>query len=872
MGTEGTTWGVRGWILATAEVTLRSDCPPVPTQRAGTSMTGASVDPQRSHPFPPTTSPLHPTAATPLHSLLPSHSAQPAIHTPPLSLAKMTSMMATPVYLLSSLLTFLVLLLPITSSLAPSYDPNTPLILSDVYLTNSTTIAEARKLSLVTSLPSLPTLPFLLNSALFPISPNCSLYFQLYSSASAAPRTPLIVFLAGGPGLAGSLWTLYGGVTPLLFNASSPNAPLNTTSTSWASNAAVLVIDYPSGVGFSNCTTRAQSVAAAVDELKVFMQGFFAVWPEFEGEVYVAGHSYGGRTAPDLAVALIQSGHPIAGVIVESGLTEAYLSFSETCNAVYLQGMATPTEFAYCTAALQAVDSGIRNHSESSTQSAISALLSTVWSTNANNAYQDFQRSFSFINQEAMEALLSSPEARLALHVGSLPYSGLLSYSFSDHWSGESLTSLDLLLGPRQETRVLYFASNKDSLIGSSALRLLNATEYNRRTQWANTRRATPLTMEGGSATRGFLKRDLRLWFATLYDASHEISIVSPLARRLISDFTSARPPSEESSVLESATPLPSLSEQLHRGGEKRKSAPVLSSADPVVSPAVYLTPYLGMANGADLAQSVSAVTLPGRSELRANSTYAGYITVNQTYGSNSFFWFLPSLDGNASAPLILHLSGGPGISSMAMGFLYQHGPFQVVQEGEDPLATRPRMDNFNEHNHMLYVDNPIGTGFSYTMDSRGLRTNSRQIAGDLYELLRQFYTLFPSYRTSRLYVHGVSYAGRFLPTLGAHIHMENQRRPAAEYMPFEGLFIASGWMDQAIQTSQEVDFLVSIGRVDPFNRNQLIGADLDYYNCQRSTPPHRHSSAVLNLTHLRAAGLCDYDRCVGGCVGGAGG
>ena len=380
---------------------------------------------------------------------------------------------------------------------------------------------------------------------------------------------------------------------------------------------------------------------------------------------------------------------------------------------------------------------------------------------------------------------------------------------------------------------MLYFASNKDSLIGMSTQRLLAASSYNQRSGWNQTR-PSALRQVGSNLTRGLLKRDTRLWFATLYDASHEISIMQPtLVRQLVADFTRNSPSTtSESDQPAASTRLTQRQKLLPASNRQDRPSRLRDErAADDVSPAVYLSHYLNMDDGPALAQQASAVTLPHSPILAANSTYSGYITIDEQYDSNSFFWLLPSLDKNASAPLILHLSGGPGISSMAMGFLYQHGPFTVDFTSTDPLNTVYRTDNYNEHNHVLYVDNPIGTGFSYTDSPLGFRNDSRQIAADLYELLHQFYRLFPAYRSCRLYIHGVSYAGHFLPTLGYKIHTENVKRGPDEQIPFEGLFIASGWMDAPSQLSEENSFYMSIGRMDLDHTDQLVGC-VSYSNC----------------------------------------
>ena len=782
---------------------------------------------------------------------------------------------------------------PAVASLA--YDPSTALLL-DAYLDNSTTREEGRTLSLVTSLPTVysswshsePTsLPFTVHSGYFAVSPVCSLFFQLYSP-TAAPipgLLPLIVFLAGGPGVAASYWSLYGGVTPLTFTT-SPDPRLLYHNQSWAEDAHVLLVDSPIGVGFSQCRSeqpvRAANNSAATAHLVTFIGKFLTLYPSFLGQsMYIAGHSYGGRSAPDLAAALQDASYVLGGVIVESGVTESYLSFSEACNGMYLRGLSNHTERQQCNSALDQLKAAVGAKDEAGAQQAVHSTLSMVLRANAGNAYQDFQRSFDFADVDAMSALLTSADMRLALHAGSdTPYAAVPGYSFTDHWSGESVTALDTVLSDTdsRSSRVLYFASNSDSLLGSSAQRLLAATAYNGRVGWEAVR-PEPLKQAGSNVTRGLLKRSARLWFATLYDAGHMISIVQPtLTRQLIGAFTGAWTQQGVAASSDSHQPIAApltqrqrLLPSIHRGERTATVHEAVSAED--VLPAVYLTPYLSRADGPALAQQASAVSLPHSAILAANSTYSGYITVDAAYNSHSFFWFLPSLDKNASAPLLLHLSGGPGISSMAMGFLYQHGPFSVDYSTADPLDTTYRADNYNEHNHVLYVDNPIGTGFSYTEDPRGFRNDSRQVADDLYELLRQFYQLFPGYRSCRLYVHGVSYAGHFLPTLGWKIHMENSRRGRDEQMPFEGLFVASGWMDAPSQTSEENAFFQTIGRMDLTHTDQLVGCDNSYCDLDWSLDTSLHPAAAAAAatvsrprTTSRSLALCSSRDCLPVC------
>lgn len=57
----------------------------------------------------------------------------------------------------------------------------------------------------------------------------------------------------------------------------------------------------------------------------------------------------------------------------------------------------------------------------------------------------------------------------------------------------------------------------------------------------------------------------------------------------------------------------------------------------------------------------------------------------------------------------------------------------------------------------MLYVEQPIGTGFSH---GHPLPENEHDVASDLYEFMQNFYLVFTELSTYEFFVMGESYAG----------------------------------------------------------------------------------------------------------------
>jgi hypothetical protein len=62
------------------------------------------------------------------------------------------------------------------------------------------------------------------------------------------------------------------------------------------------------------------------------------------------------------------------------------------------------------------------------------------------------------------------------------------------------------------------------------------------------------------------------------------------------------------------------------------------------------------------------------------------------------------------SLPTCHRLQGGPGCTSL-FGMLYINGPYWV---NEDDLTLRPNPGSWNRLYGLLYIEQPIGTGFSH--------------------------------------------------------------------------------------------------------------------------------------------------------------
>lgn len=109
--------------------------------------------------------------------------------------------------------------------------------------------------------------------------------------------------------------------------------------------------------------------------------------------------------------------------------------------------------------------------------------------------------------------------------------------------------------------------------------------------------------------------------------------------------------------------------------------------------------------------------------------------------------------------------SGGPGWSSTAFGNFDEIGPLD-------------RNSNLRNHTwikdvNVLFIDSPVGTGFSHVENLEYLCENNYQIALDLVVLMRKFLEKFPKFKKVPIHVFSESYGGKMSVEFAWELHKE---------------------------------------------------------------------------------------------------
>ncbi|XP_010468225.1 PREDICTED: serine carboxypeptidase-like 33 [Camelina sativa] len=183
---------------------------------------------------------------------------------------------------------------------------------------------------------------------------------------------------------------------------------------------------------------------------------------------------------------------------------------------------------------------------------------------------------------------------------------------------------------------------------------------------------------------------------------------------------------------------------------------------------------------------SDKVVNLPEQPSSPKVSHFSGYVNVNQENTRSLFFWFFEALSESPSTrPLVLWLNGGPGCSSIGYGAASELGPFRVVENGTSL--------SFNQYSwvqeaNMLFLESPVGVGFSYTNSSSDLdNLNDAFVAEDAYNFMVAWFARYPQYKSRDFFIAGESYAGHYAPQLAEIIYDRNKIKPKDSFINLKG-------------------------------------------------------------------------------------
>ncbi|GFO16607.1 carboxypeptidase [Plakobranchus ocellatus] len=184
---------------------------------------------------------------------------------------------------------------------------------------------------------------------------------------------------------------------------------------------------------------------------------------------------------------------------------------------------------------------------------------------------------------------------------------------------------------------------------------------------------------------------------------------------------------------------------------------------------------------------------------------------------------YLVFLQINKSAPLAIWMNGGPGVSAL-VGLFEENGPLQLKKDAQGRIVRgefEPRPTTWVGALSMLYIDSPVGVGFSYSEreDTRGLHALQTGYTQDLYRFVEQFFILFPECLHTYLYIGGQSYASKYVIALAHRIHLATQH--GHSNFPLAGIYIGGPFFAPEIMLPSYGEYLYAMGAISRAERDE---------------------------------------------------
>ncbi|KAL6516715.1 Serine carboxypeptidase-like 48 [Orobanche gracilis] len=183
---------------------------------------------------------------------------------------------------------------------------------------------------------------------------------------------------------------------------------------------------------------------------------------------------------------------------------------------------------------------------------------------------------------------------------------------------------------------------------------------------------------------------------------------------------------------------------------------------------------------------------------------HAGYYKLAHSKDARMFYFFFESRKSRHD-PVVIWLTGGPGCSS-ELALFYENGPFKITNN----LSLALNDYGWDKVSNLIYVDQPIGTGFSYSSNEDDIRHNEEDVSNDLYDFVQTFFKEHPEYVQNDFYITGESYAGHYIPAFAHRVHQENKKHKGV-HINLKGFAIGNGLTNPEIQYGAYTDYALDM-------------------------------------------------------------
>jgi len=177
------------------------------------------------------------------------------------------------------------------------------------------------------------------------------------------------------------------------------------------------------------------------------------------------------------------------------------------------------------------------------------------------------------------------------------------------------------------------------------------------------------------------------------------------------------------------------------------------------------------------------------------------------------------------------------------VGMMLENGPFTISFDTHEDTSVNENKKyklnynpySWNNASNVLFVEQPLRTGFSIAGEGSSLIRTEKQVASDFRGFLISFVEVFSEFYDADLFITGESYAGVYIPSISDYIVRVQQDINTSLpplHLNLVGAAIGNGVMDSIFQEPSYAEYAYTHGLIPLAAKNKF---DADWQQCLES-------------------------------------
>ncbi|PIM98942.1 Serine carboxypeptidases (lysosomal cathepsin A) [Handroanthus impetiginosus] len=208
---------------------------------------------------------------------------------------------------------------------------------------------------------------------------------------------------------------------------------------------------------------------------------------------------------------------------------------------------------------------------------------------------------------------------------------------------------------------------------------------------------------------------------------------------------------------------------------------------------------------------------LPGFPDKLPFKLETGYIGVGENQEVQLFYYFIESESNPEDDPLMLWHTGGPAPNTFCLLITFSYfiyvGPLIFDHANSDGSLPTLMLNKYawTKVVNIIFIDQPAGTGFSYTKTSKAYYSSDTLSAALNYEFLIKWLINHPKYIENPLYIGGDSFSGIIVPLVVIEVYngVEARNKPL---LNMKGYVLGNPHMSQYIDINRRIPYAHRMG------------------------------------------------------------